>query len=106
MKQIKFLKNWNKKLDCDYFTTIRLYDNLSVQEEVEILLTGQVYRTGIVLKKSYFTIQNLPEMTAYLDAGLSKEELTKWMKQMYKNKVEDWCNQQFVIYLIGPTNEQ
>jgi len=25
-------------------------------------------------------------MTAYLDAGLSKEELTTWIKQMYKIK--------------------
>jgi len=47
MKQIKFLKNWNNKLDCPYFTTIRLYDNLSVQDEVKVLLTGQVYRTEL-----------------------------------------------------------
>lgn len=50
MKNIKFLHNWNRKLDCDVFTTIRRHTKAkekyyldSVGEEFDILLNGVTY---------------------------------------------------------------
>lgn len=102
MKHINFLKNWNNKLGCEVITTIRLFDSVESNEVVDICLQKNFYRKGIVLDKRYFKIDEIPEITAYLDAGLSKEELIKLIKQIYKNKVSNWNDVKLVIYLIGP----
>lgn len=46
MPMIRFTKNWNNKLDCDFFTTIRRnsgYHNRFVGREYSVYLKGKEY---------------------------------------------------------------
>lgn len=89
MDRINFSHNWNNKLNCNIFTTVRNIDKLSYYEErrgsiFEILLMGRVYSTArlidvilIDLKDSNKYIEILTKILLMLDTGLRECEYEK-----------------------------
>ena len=68
--QIEFSQNWNKKLNCGYFTTIRIdSDKYYAGAVYDIIIKKQfAYRAQIVtIKKIY--LHELDEITARCDTG-------------------------------------
>ena len=60
MAELKFYQNWNQKLDCDFFTTIRrhtyeketYYHELQEKEEdIEVTVNGEHHCCARVLGK-------------------------------------------------------
>lgn len=62
MKQVNFSKNWGCKLNCDNFTTIRLYnpDKFVIGEEYEVVLCGYVVATAELVSFVRLLYQILP----------------------------------------------
>lgn len=88
LPEIPFNYNWNNKLDCKAFTTLRLHNPNRFR-------VGQTYR--ITLKKSFkkhakiegvkiLLLKNVSDYIAFLDTGYSKEECQNIIKKMYPNK--------------------
>ena len=87
METIEFTTNWNKKLQCNAFTTIRLFNPGKYR-------VNQVYR--IVLKKNFimqaaivavkpFMLHDLNDYIAYLDTGYNANECKLIIQRMYAN---------------------
>lgn len=99
MKSITFSYNWNKKLDCDSFTTIRLSNYYSVDEIILIKCKNNVTDTGKIIQKIATRIDKLTELVCRLDTGYSRDITINLIKKMYPG-ITDWNNQIVYIYLI------
>jgi len=100
MEEIKFSYNWNGKLNCNHFTTLRLSDRFNIGEKYAVLLKGKEIGTGEVIAKKYLRLTQINDFIAYLDTGYNAKKCKEILKTMYKNKPIDWNTQQIVLYLI------
>ena len=91
MDIIKFNKNWNQKLCCDNYTTIRLHSNKffvgNVLETVckikdENRNTEIREKAKVVFVKSY-RLNEIPEEVFWTDCGLSKQHAIEMIEKMY-----------------------
>lgn len=99
MKKFEFSTNWNKKLECDAFTTIRLSNNYIVGDLVEIYLNEKFIKNCLVIGKYRCKIGDLSELTCRLDTGYSKIETIEILKKMY-GKMGITENDEINIYLL------
>lgn len=102
MKDLNFSYNWNGKLDCDFFTTIRISDYYNIGDEVFLLLKKKAFDTGKIIVKIETKIDKLTELVCLLDTGYSKEITINLLKKMHSG-ITDWENQK--IYLYGITRK-
>ena len=95
MSQVRFLKNWNNKLNNDYFLTIRLWTPskhryyLSQQmnfEKVNVLVDDELYCRAKLICMNTDILKNIPEWACYVDSGYSKSKFYKLLENFYKNK--------------------
>jgi len=100
MEEIKFSTNWNNKLDCNYFTTLRLSDRFKIGGKYPVLLKKKQIGTGEIMAKKYLYLKQINDYIAYLDTGYNATKCKEILRTMYKNKLIDWNNQQIVLYLI------
>lgn len=100
MKDICFTTNWNKKLDCDAFTTIRLSSDVyQVGQEYNIRQRNTSKGTFVIKKKTTITIEQINETMAYLDTGYSREKTIQIIKKMYHSREPDWSTQK-IDYIV------
>lgn len=89
METLKFNKNWNGKLCCDHFTTLRLhnpdkfYKNAKFQTVTQTP-SGVVRSFSQCVHVSTFLLDNIPEAIFLVDCGLRKEDAIQMIEQMYK----------------------
>jgi len=85
MITIPFSYNWNNKLDCKAFTTIRLYNrNKNIpRTPVQIWLKGGARGTGVIMEVKPFLLANLNPFMSYIDTGYSVEECRNIIVKMY-----------------------
>lgn len=85
MIDLKFSYNWNKKLDCTAFTTIRIYNHEKhyVGQLVNLFLKDKPIGTGGIVEMSVFHLANLNSFMSYLDTGYSVREAKDIIKKMY-----------------------
>lgn len=100
MIDVKFSYNWNKKLDCHAFTTIRLYNPLKHYkgQSVRLLLKDEVLGEGMIHEMVVFYLNALNPFMSYIDTGYSLEETVGIIKKMYP-KV-DFTQTRLVMMLI------
>jgi hypothetical protein len=86
MKSISFSKNWNGKLDSQFYPTIRPYKlkDVKVGDIVEVLLNGKLYHQAKVLGIYEVKISNLNNLWTYIDAGVCKKQFIDIIKHIYK----------------------
>lgn len=101
---LSFSKNWNNKLDCEVFTSIRLATNKwVVDNEYAVFLNQeqghpkQVATVKLLLKKKIY-IQQINDWMAYLDTGTSADECRRILRALYPPSI-DW-NTQFVYHML------
>jgi hypothetical protein len=87
METISFSFNWNNKLDCKSFTTIRILqpDKYRTGETYIITLKRKELFQAKIIEIKPFWLKDLNEFIAYLDTGYNKEECTEIIKKMYQN---------------------
>lgn len=109
MEIISFSKNWNNKLNCDCFTTIRLsslkYIEGHIYECVLVKKNGEnvtIETKGIFKLESKKTIKlnQINNTMARLDTGYDIIETINIFKKMYKDKNIDWANQKLDYLLL------
>ena len=104
--EIRFSYNWNNKLDCHSFTTLRLSDKYKIGDVYNILLRGKIGhyenkgKAKIIDNKS-FLLNDINEFIARLDTGYSAEKCKQILTAMYKNKNVDWSKQKINFILFS-----
>ena len=89
MNSITFSYNWNNKLQCKAFTTIRLYspNKYKIGDTYKIILKKECIGAGRIIAIRNFLLIELNDDIAYLDTGYSKQECEKIIRRMYESKV-------------------
>lgn len=86
MKVLEFTYNWNNKLDCAAFITLRP-GQYTVGEEYKVILkTGKdLMAKGVAVVKQVKKIQvwQLNDFMAYLDSGYDAKECKGIISKMY-----------------------
>jgi len=103
MKTLTFSYNWNNKLNCQAFTTIRLSSKFEVGEKVKIIFKDKSLGYGQIIDIRGFYLKNLNDWLAMIDTGFSADECRQILKDMYKNKNVNWDTQILHSILIKKT---
>ena len=105
---VDFSYNWNNKLQCSSFTSIRLANNkYKIGEKYGVRLKGQfkLFFACVVDKKS-LKLKDINEFIAHLDTGYSALECQSIIKKMYKNnRAINWETQELELILFKYTDE-
>lgn len=97
MQTIKFNNNWNKKLDCDYFTTIRLYSEdkfdyyynlFEKREDIAILLKDKEKCIAKIVDIEVRLMRDIPDFSVMVDVGTDRMTFDNLMSSMYSKKPE------------------
>ena len=102
METIKFEKNWNGKLNCKAFFTIRLKNDekYKVNQIYKIDEQGSNYdRIGVIRDITDFPIRRLNNQMSLLDMGVSPDLGIEILKEYYPS-VSDWENEEFSLITI------
>ncbi len=104
METIKFTFNWNKKLETDNFTTIRLENPYKYKVgEVYNILQVDKGRTldrgqGKIIELCTIKLHHLKKINCILDTGYGLNETKDIIYKMYPGK--DWSKQELYYMLI------
>jgi hypothetical protein len=87
MERIDFYQNWNNKLSCDAFSTLRLHNKRKYVkgQRYEICLNGKRLGVAELHVKRTFVGTELNEFIARIDTGKSLKDLRALLGKMYKN---------------------
>lgn len=104
MENLNFSYNWNNKLACPCFTTLRLRNDnkyfpgarFSISLHKKLL----IHEVEVIDVKHLYLLQ-INEFIARLDTGYSKTECVKLIKTMYKNSAINWSTKQLSIILFS-----
>lgn len=85
MDKITFSSNWNKKLDCDFFTSIRLYNDLKYGpgRTLEVAFKDKIIKTVQVVAMKRIMLAEINAFVAGLDTGYSPETCRGILTKMY-----------------------
>lgn len=112
MDRLTFSHNWNRKLDSEVFSTIRLWNPEIHYEgkEVEIYDNstnpGKYKGRGKYAIVSEFKLNQLKPAAAMLDTGYPLDETINIIKTMYFKKVSDLEKQSFAYIIIKKVKVQ
>ena len=84
MDEIRFSNNWNNKLDCNAFTTIRIASKKYVVGHEYEIITPTKRFTGKVIQIKNFWLHNMNDYIAYLDTGYNTKDCTDILRRMYQ----------------------
>ncbi|MFZ4402100.1 MAG: hypothetical protein ACOYO1_18870 [Bacteroidales bacterium] len=98
---LNFNTNWNNKLQCNYFTSIRLHNKNRFEGlKVMIQLKNECIHTETIVKIENCTLSQIGDRTAYLDTGYNRDGFVSIFHTMYKNKNIDWDKQILDVLMI------
>lgn len=99
MEQLNFSKNWNNKLDCQAFTTLRLPNpKYQVGRLFDITLLEETKGVGKITAIRYLDIEDIDEYIARLDTGSSVDACKTIIRNIYPHA--DFKQQQLALLLI------
>lgn len=101
---LNFSTNWNNKLRCRSFTTIRMRNDTKYHKGAILSIALQNYPKGKakVIGISFMTLDKISEWIARLDTGYSAKDCKEMLKTMYKNNPTiDWKTQEFAYILLA-----
>lgn len=91
MNKINFSYNWNNKLGCNVFTTLRLHNPNKYKkgETYQIFLKDEDMGSCEIVGIMTIPFGGITEFSARLDTGYSLKECRKIIKRMYKHVEDD-----------------
>lgn len=86
-EQLKFSHNWNGKLLCDCFTTIRPHNpkRYAVGITLDVFLKQTFLGVYEVIDHKNLSVNTISDWIARLDTGYSKAACQDVIRTMYKN---------------------
>lgn len=87
-ERLEFEKNFNNKLNCDCFTTIRLHHPVknAIGAIKQIYLKGVWKGNAKIMNASTITLGQINRTMSKLDTGLLPEECRRLIRNLYKNR--------------------
>lgn len=104
---IRFTKNWNNKLFCDCFTSIRLdQDKYQVGIQYDATLTTPDGKAILIkyvtcVTKTVLTIDQITDAMAWVDTGMNADKCRAMIKKMYEKSVLDWSTQKMAFMVFA-----
>lgn len=99
--KLNFSYNWNNKLDCNVFTTLRLKsERYKVGNKFRLFLKEDHKKDVEIIAVKHFPLSNITDYIAGLDTGYTAPERQALIKKMYTNKNIDWSSQQLAFVLF------
>jgi hypothetical protein len=96
---LRFSTNWNNKLQCDTFTTLRLdSDKYKVGEVYKVTLKGHLKDIRIIDKK-VLLLNQINDWIAFIDTGYNRDECINIIKRMYAKHDIDWNTKKLQLLL-------
>lgn len=96
---IKFSYNWNNKLNCNFFTTIRKVNPMhKIGEVYQIMINETPVFTAKIIHLSRCHVENLSESQCLQDTGYAKAETRAMLAKMHH--IDITCIDDFEINLI------
>lgn len=88
IERIEFTQNWNGKLNCNAFTTMRLHNPVKycVGAVKQIYLKGVWKGDAKILDVRCIHLSDINLFISYWDTGLSPEDCRQMLRNMYKNR--------------------
>jgi len=85
MKNLKFVQNWNNKLDCNIYTTIRLRNDkkYKVGEHLNVTLQDKQHHVATVLDINHFKLAQMSPGMAMIDTGYLPNEAKRLFRRFY-----------------------
>jgi hypothetical protein len=109
MNKLDFSYNWNNKLRCRTFTTIRLKNGKKYYPGAcfEVCLQGYPKGKAKVVDVKTMKLKDISNWIAYLDTGYTALETMDIIKKMYKNKPYiNWDTQELSYVLLAFENQE
>lgn len=99
--QLNFSTNWNGKLMCEYFTSIRLHNprKFAVGNKFDVYLKGAYMGVHEVVGHKRLTVETISEWIALLDTGYPLVECQNIIRTMYK-KIDNFTDQSSLSYIL------
>lgn len=86
-KQLEFSTNWNGKLHCTIWHTLRRTARFDVGDRVEISIKGKLLGVAeCIMKIRYPNMATIPEEICLLDTGYGQAETQSILQRMYKDE--------------------
>ena len=107
-ERLEFEENFNGKLNCRCFTTIRLHHPVrnAIGAVKQIYLKGIWKGNAKILQASTITLDRINLPMAKLDSGLMPEECRRLIRNLYRNRPGiNWEVQQLDYLLLEYINE-
>ena len=103
MKYIDFESNFNNKIECIFFTIVKLKSDKYIEgDEYEIMLRGIPIKTARIASIKEMQLDNISEFIAGIDMGCQIYEMRKYFETNYKNV--NWERQILYLMLMETTN--
>ena len=101
MDTLNFNTNWNNKLGCNYYTTIRLHSKTRFEgQKLKVVLKNEFLHDAQIIKIENCVLSQIGDRTAYLDTGYNRDGFCNIIQTMYKNKGIDWNTQVLDVIII------
>ena len=104
---LNFSENWNHKLDCTAFTTIRIESaKYQIGQFKAIKLKGKLYKSHLYQIKAIkrFKLSSINDYMAYVDTGYNAQTCRNIIEKMYNNKGVNWKTTFLCMPLLVKTN--
>lgn len=100
MEALSFSYNWNNKLHCNYFTTLRLYNEKKyfVGNKLAVDLNMEQLKVAEVVGHKKILITDINDFIAGLDTGYTVTETVNILKRMYPKA--NWQTQYLSFVLL------
>ena len=103
MKHLKFSTNWNNKLECRYFTTVRIVNKFTVGERIIIVFKNK-FKFGRVMETRKIKGEDFNDFLCYLDTGYNLEQTKSIILKMYDRKNWSDVNHMFLHLIEADKN--
>lgn len=106
MSTLNFDRNYNRKLDCDFFSTIRLWNPAIHYEGREVNIydksgsTPRFKGRGCYVQVSEIKLHQLKPAAAMLDTGCPLQETKTILRTIYRDKVPDVETASFAYIIV------
>jgi len=105
---ISFSHNWNNKLSCDVFTTVRIENKgkYKPNQLYDIVLSSNSQKEPVSQGKARimliqpFLLDNVSEGIALIDTGLNKLKFIELVRTMYKNTGIDFTSKRMSLIFL------
>ncbi len=107
-ERLEFTENFNNKLNCDCFTTIRLYDPIrnAVGAKKHIYLKGIWKGDAVIIDVHRIRLSDISLTVSKIDSALPQEDLRKIIKRFYKDRQGiNWETQPLDLLTLEYTKE-